>query len=473
MHEPKIRDLSVSTSSKQLIADMAAKFIRQANEQTSQSTVEYPETYRDLDIKVSFGRGSFAFVPWVSFLGKGQVTSKGIYPVLLYYQKHKVLILAYGVSETQEPDLKWNSIPEGTKTISEYFEKEYGKKAEKYGNSRVALALHVSAELNAEGLAEALDGMIDRYKTILASPAPAISKSFAQIPYALNNVLQDVFIPKERLEEMVRRLRQKKNLILQGPPGVGKTYVAKRLAYLLMEKKEPRRIGMVQFHQAYAYEDFVQGYRPDGAGFRKKNGVFHAFCEKAKADLDQAYVFIIDEINRANLSKVFGELMMLIELDKRSSEWAVPLTYAENETETFYVPANVYIIGLMNTADRSLAMVDYALRRRFAFLDVEPGFDTEQYQTYMLAKGAEEELIKRICSDMYALNGAIAKDTANLGKGFRIGHSYFCPVDDSSTVPDAAWYREIIRSEISPLLEEYWFDDPARHEEWMRRLLED
>ncbi|MEX3690654.1 AAA family ATPase [Paraburkholderia sp. BR14263] len=467
-----LRGLGFDIELKQFVADLVHKFIRQADERSSQSTADYPDTYRGLELKLSFGFGNFAEVPWASFLGKGQVTSKGIYPVLLYYREYGTLILAYGVSDTKEPDLKWEGLPEGTQTIREYFQREKATKIDKYGSSWVSVAMPVSAELDARTLTVALDRMIDRYRTILDPSSPEVQETPKSLPYTLDDALEDVFIPKERLEEMVRRLGQKKNMILQGPPGVGKTYVARRLAYLLMKEEEPSRVGMVQFHQAYAYEDFVQGYRPDGTGFRKKNGVFHTFCDRARTDPDRAYVFIIDEINRANLSKVFGELMMLIESDKRGKKWAVPLTYAESETDTFYVPPNVHIIGLMNTADRSLAMVDYALRRRFAFMDVEPGFETEQYQTYMLDKGADNALITRIRSNLHALNSAISEDATNLGKGFRIGHSYFCPGEDSGVTPDEMWYCEVIHSEISPLLSEYWFDVPDRHEYWLHRLLE-
>lgn len=456
----------------QFVSDLIHKFIKQADERSSQSTANYPNTYRGLEIKLSFGFGNYAEVPWVSFLGTGQITSKGIYPVLLYYRELATMILAYGVSETHESNLHWIGLPDGTQTVREYFNKEKGRRVDKYGSSWVALAMSVSNDLDVKTLAVALDRMIDTYRKILDPSDVAPETPHASMSYTLEDALKDVFIPQARLEEMVRRLGQKKNLILQGPPGVGKTYVARRLAYLLMKEKQPSRVGMVQFHQAYAYEDFVQGYRPDGTGFRKKNGVFHTFCDRARGDPDHAYVFVIDEINRANLSKVFGELMMLIESDKRGPTWAMPLTYAENEAQTFYVPPNVHIVGLMNTADRSLAMVDYALRRRFAFMDVEPGFDTEQYRAYMLKRGATNELIARICTNVQALNAAISEDSANLGKGFRIGHSYFCTEDEDSVAPDDGWYQEVIRSEISPLLQEYWFDMPDQHSYWLRRLLE-
>jgi 5-methylcytosine-specific restriction protein B len=257
---------------------------------------------------------------------------------------------------------------------------------------------------------------------------------------------------------MLGLLRQKRNLILQGPPGVGKTFVSKRLAFALMGEKAEGRLGMVQFHQSYAYEDFIQGYRPSGTGFRLKNGVFYEFSEKARNDPANDYVFIIDEINRGNLSKVFGELMLLIESDKRGPEWAIPLTYSEDSESKFYIPENLYFIGLMNTADRSPAMVDYALRRRFAFAEIEPGFDTDEYRQYMLDKGATPEFIQLIVSRMDQVNAKISADSTNLGRGYQIGHSFFCNVPDSE-VPGWDWYISIVKNEVGPLIREYYFDD--------------
>ena len=177
---------------------------------------------------------------------------------------------------------------------------------------------------------------------------------------------------QEDYEKLVDILKIKKNIILQGAPGVGKTYAAKRLAYSIMGEKDVERVMMVQFHQSYSYEDFIMGYRPTATGFELKKGVFYNFCKKAEIDTDRDYFFIIDEINRGNLSKIFGELFMLIENDKRGIP--LQLLYAD---EKFSVPRNAYLIGMMNTADRSLAMLDYALRRRFAFVDLKPGFETE------------------------------------------------------------------------------------------------
>ena len=161
--------------------------------------------------------------------------------------------------------------------------------------------------------------------------------------------------------------------------------------------KDPEKVCMVQFHQSYAYEDFIQGYRPsEEGGFERRDGVFLSFCREAAANADQPYVFIIDEVNRGNLSKIFGELLMLIEADKRDPEYAVPLTYSP-EVEPFHVPANLYLIGMMNTADRSLAMVDYALRRRFSFHRLEPAFGTNQFRNYLNTAGCERGSRRQDC----------------------------------------------------------------------------
>jgi hypothetical protein len=227
-----------------------------------------------------------------------------------------------------------------------------------------------------------------------------------------------------------------------------------------MGVKDKNRVSLIQFHQSYAYEDFIQGYRPsggEGANFEKRNGVFYNFCERARRDPKQTYYFIIDEINRGNLSRIFGELMLLIEADKRGAEYELPLTYSPKEY--FHVPKNVHIIGMMNTADRSLAMVDYALRRRFAFLDLKPAFKSEQFAVHLKEMSVSPELIKRIQNEMTSLNEAIRNDTHDLGSGYCIGHSYFCPTENVED--EAEWLEEILVAEIEPLLQEYWPDEKS------------
>ena len=216
---------------------------------------------------------------------------------------------------------------------------------------------------------------------------------------------------------------------------------------------------MVQFHQSTAYEDFIQGYRPDGnGGFQMKNGIFHEFCRMASEDEEgRPFVFIIDEINRGNLSKIFGEIMMLIESDKRGPSFAVPLAYATSQDETFHIPENVFVIGTMNTADRSLSLVDYALRRRFAFVEMEPGFLSPAFEAHLLTCGVDPKMTSAIRNRMAGVNEMIRDDFHNLGKGYRIGHSFFVPAKD--VAPDHSWYLEVIHHEILPLLEEYWVDD--------------
>lgn len=202
-------------------------------------------------------------------------------------------------------------------------------------------------------------------------------------PYTQENFLNEVYMSEEDYTKLRLLLQNKKNIILQGAPGVGKTFSAKRLAYSMMGDIDESRIEFIQFHQNYSYEDFMMGYRPnEDGGFELKKGVFYNFCKRAQSNPDKDYYFIIDEINRGNLSKIFGELLMLIEKDYRDTE--IKLAY---NGEMFCVPSNLYIIGMMNTADRSLAMIDYALRRRFSFYEMTPGFDTEGFKKYQESIG--------------------------------------------------------------------------------------
>jgi MoxR-like ATPase len=299
--------------------------------------------------------------------------------------------------------------------------------------------------------------------------APVSGPAQEAAPYGIDDALDELFLTHEQFSTILDALARKKNVILEGAPGVGKTFVARRIAWALLGRKDNTRVEMVQFHQSYAYEDFVQGWRPQArGGFERHDGVFHRFCRKAGNDPKNKYVFIIDEINRGNLSKVFGELMMLIESDKRGPDYAVPLTYSPEDR--FHVPENLYILGMMNSADRSLALVDYALRRRFGFIRLEPAFAGERFVNHLVGEGVDERLVERIVSRMTELNRSIAEDVRNLGPGFEIGHSFFVPARDEEGRDDT-WYRRIVGQEIEPLLHEYWFDQPDLVREHVARLL--
>lgn len=279
--------------------------------------------------------------------------------------------------------------------------------------------------------------------------------------YTETDFLNDVYMEEERYVALKRLLLAKKNVILQGAPGVGKTYVAKRLAFSIMGEKDNSRVKMVQFHQSYSYEDFIMGFRPTETGFVLKKGVFYEFCCKAaEDDSDRPYFFIIDEINRGNLSKIFGELFMLLENDKRGVN--LQLLYAD---EQFSIPSNVHIIGMMNTADRSLAMLDYALRRRFAFFEMTPAFQTSGFRAYQtkINQPKFDKLIKVV----ERLNKEIAEDDT-LGEGFCIGHSYFC----TNMSINEEWIHSLIEYELIPLLKEYWFDEPRKVKNWSNILRE-
>ena len=281
-----------------------------------------------------------------------------------------------------------------------------------------------------------------------------ISKDAAIDAYTKSDFLDEVYMTEKRYENLVAVLRNKKNIILQGAPGVGKTFAARRLAWSMMGEQDDSRIEFVQFHQNYSYEDFMMGYKPVEDGFELKYGIFYRFCQKAANQPDKEFFFIIDEINRGNMSKIFGELLMLIEKDYRGTK----ATLAYNGL-SFSVPKNLYIIGMMNTADRSLAMIDYALRRRFSFFEMEPGFDSEGFIHYQ--NGLNNETLNELISKVKDLNHEIALDKS-LGKGFCIGHSYFCGRD----ICTDEWMHSIVDYDILPMLSEYWFDDPNKLLRW-------
>ena len=291
--------------------------------------------------------------------------------------------------------------------------------------------------------------------------------------YNKYDFLNEVLMTEEKYDNIVSTLERKKNIILQGVPGVGKTFCAKKLMYSIMNVKDESRIKTVQFHQSYSYEDFIQGFRPNDNGkFELVDGIFYQIVQEARKEYEKAitqnvepkkYCMIIDEINRGNLSKVFGELMMLIESDKRDPRWSVKLTYSDDD---FYIPSNLYIIGTMNTADRSLAMIDYALRRRFAFINLEPAFESDdtcnKFREYLTKEeNVDKEFVDKIIYNYKNLNNYMKE---NLSKDFTIGHSYFInQFNDQESYKDT--YDSIVKYEIVPLLEEYFYDSLEKVEE--------
>ncbi|SEP82200.1 AAA domain (dynein-related subfamily) [Devosia sp. YR412] len=335
-----------------------------------------------------------------------------------------------------------------------------------------SLALNQGAYLT-EATPTLLSILSRAYEHQAGKPLPFVESDNSDAPdqirttYTLEDALEPLFMDKETAEELLILWRAKRNVVLQGPPGVGKSFAAHKFAYALMGEEDPSRVGFVQFHQSYAYEDFVEGYRPTTSGFELRPGKFVEFCRQAEADPNRTYVFIIDEINRGNLSKILGELMLLIEGDKRSPKWAMSLASGRAQ---FHVPANVFLMGLMNTADRSLAVVDYALRRRFAFVDLAPNLDSPKFLTHLEKIGITRAVSETLISQIGRLNREIVGDTSNLGAGFAIGHSFFCGAPTAGET-DRTWYNRIIRTEIVPLLREYWFDAPQKADTWRDELL--
>ena len=280
--------------------------------------------------------------------------------------------------------------------------------------------------------------------------------------YTEEDFMGETFLTKDETEELRMILRKNKNIILQGPPGVGKTWTAKRIAYLMMGEVDDSRIESIQFHQNYSYDSFIEGYRPNETSFSLEKGVFRNFCETVDKDKQKRdYFFIIDEINRGNISKIMGELLCLIEKGYRGKEHALPLSYSQ---ELFFVPDNVYIIGMMNTADRSLSIIDYALRRRFAFFQMTPKFDSEGFKAYNAL--IKEPAFGKVIEAIKELNQTIDDDSV-LGEGFEIGHSYFCIGKAISKIE----LKTIVKYQIIPMLKEYWFDNPTKAAEEEEKLL--
>ena len=305
-------------------------------------------------------------------------------------------------------------------------------------------------------------------RTGLEPPSPVKPSS----TYTINNIIADgCFLTRSTLEAMLQRLQDKRNIILQGPPGTGKTWLAKKLAYALIGRKDDHRVRPMQFHPNLSYEDFVRGWRPQGNGqLALVDGPFLQVVEDARKNPDNDYVMVIEEINRGNPASIFGEMLTLLEADKRNADEALALAYPREIRERVHIPPNVYVIGTMNLADRSLAMVDLALRRRFAFFDLEPMLNETWRDWVHTECGVPSDFLEDIARRIDSLNGEIAGDR-NLGRQFRIGHSFVTPAAGASIGDPQEWFTQVVETEIVPLLHEYWFDDPDRVADARSKLL--
>lgn len=288
----------------------------------------------------------------------------------------------------------------------------------------------------------------------------------------LDNLATDCFIERSGLEKILNRLQTKKNLILQGPPGTGKTWLAKRLAFVLTGQKDNSKVKALQFHPNLSYEDFVRGWRPAGDGRLKlENGPFLQIAEAARKEPTEKYVIVIEEINRGHPAQIFGELLTLLEADKRNPDEALELCYPKENGERFFIPENLYVIGTMNIADRSLALVDLALRRRFAFVDLEPAFG-EPWKKWVHDKfDIDLKTLSEIEIRIRSLNDKIS-DESDLGPQFHIGHSYVTPANGTVIEDAYDWFRQVVNTEIGPLLDEYWFDNLDRAKKEKETLLQ-
>ena len=293
------------------------------------------------------------------------------------------------------------------------------------------------------------------------------------VPYSVEDILKDgCFLERAEIDRLLDRLRTKKNLILQGPPGTGKTWLAKRLAFALMGQKDDSKVRAVQFHPNLSYEDFVRGWRPTGEGkLSLADGVFMEAIKAASKDPSSKFVVVIEEINRGNPAQIFGELLTLLEAGKRTPNEALELCYpdADGKRRPVHIPENLYVVGTMNIADRSLALVDLALRRRFAFVGLEPRLGQVWRDWVVKDCAVDPGLVADIERRIAELNDQIATD-ARLGKQFRIGHSYVTPAHRLEAGDTKKWFQQVVETEIGPLLDEYWFDAPDEAQKAIARL---
>ena len=329
------------------------------------------------------------------------------------------------------------------------------------------------AAWNHEGIEDSHESQSPATHGLTETTAAIAEKSAEYQPYTVSSIIEDgCFLPRDKIESILGRLRAKKNLILQGPPGTGKSWLAKRLAFALTGCRDEKRIRAVQFHPNLSYEDFIRGWRPSGDGrLDLVDGPFLKMVRTAIDNPETRYIVVIEEINRGNPAQILGEMLTLLEADKRTPEEALALSYPRYDSERVFIPDNLFVVGTMNIADRSLALVDLALRRRFAFVDLEPALGKPWKEWLQFRCGIEAEDISEIERRMTKLNDDIANDPG-LGSQFRIGHSYVTPPSGIRIESARTWFRQVVETEIRPLLDEYWFDAPGKAAQAEKHLLD-
>ena len=288
--------------------------------------------------------------------------------------------------------------------------------------------------------------------------------------YGIDDIMADgAFHDPMFLRRIIKRWEETRNIVLQGPPGTGKTWLAKRLAYALIGSRDDAAVRCVQFHPGTSYEDLVRGWRPGGDGtLTLVDGPLLQHAELARTHPDIPHVLLVEEFNRGNPAQAFGEMLTLLEATKRTANDALELSYMKDGENPFWLPPNFHLIGTMNTADRSLALVDFALRRRFAFVDLAPAFTPAWEKLVQDQFPRVPATVISAARDRIERLNAVIADDPSLGDSFRVGHSYFTPGQESTDFTE--WFRGVVDTSVRPQLVEYWHGNPHRVEEAVAAL---
>ena len=406
------------------------------------------------------------------YFSSGKILGQPIYYVFKYFRKEQQLGIYIESRDSEGAQFIKDIYYEKNESISRKIGYEIGISERKQNKDWVRMGFEIDVD-NFSELMEyrklyfhAFLKFKSSIEKIVEKYVDAIFNFTGNFGYTKTELLREVFMDEEVLDDIIFNLEQKKNIILQGPSGVGKTFIAKRICYFHQGNRDNSNIEMVQFHEYYTYEEFVRGYRRGKNGEDYiKNGIFYDFIKKAQTYPEHKHYFIIDEINRGNLNKIFGELTMLIENNKRGKENSIKLLYSECD-ESFYIPENVYIIGTLNTSDNTLKDISYPLRRRFGFIDIDPVFENMDLRNYLGDYIGVEMADKVVCKMMY-LNKIIEEDN-KLGERYKIGQSYFMINEKVDEYQVYSWYRQVIKRDIEPLIREYMID---KDEEYIDNII--